>query len=105
MQIPCQQSESAICMIYRQEFARAIAGKSTKCRGVSGALGQTVSKSWSQGTTVGSGICLLVLNLPYYSAPPSNSRKVVIVVTGSQQTSFLGMPAIVTSPVMRNLLE
>jgi len=54
---------------------------------------------------VTSGICLLALNLPYYSGTPSNSRKVVIVVTGSQQTSFLGMPAIVTSPVMRNLLE
>jgi two-component system, NtrC family, response regulator AtoC len=52
-----------------------------------------------------SGICLVVLNPPYYSGSLTNSRKADIVVTGSQQTSFLGMPAIVTSPVMRKLLE
>src|SRR5579871_5422557 len=68
-------------------------------------MGQSVPASWSEGTTGASGICLLVLNPPYYGELSSNSRKVVIVVTGSQQTSFLGMPAIVSSPVMRNLLE
>src|SRR5580692_7833360 len=52
-----------------------------------------------------SGICLVVLNPSYYSGCLTNSRKADIVVTGSQQTSFLGMPAIVTSPVMRKLLE
>ena len=51
------------------------------------------------------GICLLVLNLPYYSGSLLNSRKATIVVTVSQLTTFLGMPAIVSSPVMRKLLE
>jgi DNA-binding NtrC family response regulator len=47
----------------------------------------------------------LVLNLPYYSGRPEISRKATIVVTVSQLTTFLGMPAIVSSSVMRKLLE
>ena len=47
----------------------------------------------------------MVLDPPYYSGSLTNSRKTTIVVTGSQLTTFLGMPAVVSSPVMRNLLE
>src|SRR5277367_1843018 len=105
MQIHCQQSESAIRMINRQKSVRTIAERRQNVMVVWASLGQCVPRSYSQGTTYRSGFCTIALDPPYYGVAHTNSRKALIVDTGSQLTSFLGMPAIVSSPVMRNLLE
>lgn len=94
----------SICLIHRQQIKQAI-GDSRQIVGARDRFETLCPRPRILNYYSESVDCLKVLIPEYYGAALETCRKVNLVSMGPQIKTYLGMPAVISSPAMRQLLE